>query len=182
VSHVKVAMSRASERQHSTNSLERFHKQNKRRTPRLESLALSVFALCTQVVAPEHGAGTVVAVPARGRGAERVREMDAIRVEPEAPGARARLTPREVEVLRTLVSEPDASLSHLGKRLGIHVKTVRTHLAHVRAKLGCSTTLSAVLQAARRGYFPDSWLRPQAERPFLVTDAETPMPSSGGRG
>jgi DNA-binding CsgD family transcriptional regulator len=62
------------------------------------------------------------------------------------------LSPRELEVLRLMADglTPDAA----ARELGITSHTCRDHLKRLRAKLGCASTLQAVVTAARLGILP----------------------------
>lgn len=58
------------------------------------------------------------------------------------------LTPREAELLSLLIE--GLSNRELGKRLFISEATVKTHLAHIYAKLGVETRAAAITTALRR--------------------------------
>ncbi|MFF2298973.1 response regulator [Arthrobacter sp. NPDC058127] len=58
------------------------------------------------------------------------------------------LTPREAELLSLLIQ--GLSNRELGKRLFISEATVKTHLAHIYAKLGVETRAAAIAVAIRR--------------------------------
>lgn len=58
------------------------------------------------------------------------------------------LTPREAELLSLLIE--GLSNRELGKRLFISEATVKTHLAHIYAKLGVDTRAAAIATALRR--------------------------------
>jgi DNA-binding NarL/FixJ family response regulator len=58
------------------------------------------------------------------------------------------LTPREAELLSLLIE--GLSNRELGRRLFISEATVKTHLAHIYAKLGVETRAAAVTTALRR--------------------------------
>ncbi|WP_284991860.1 response regulator transcription factor [Arthrobacter sp. efr-133-TYG-120] len=58
------------------------------------------------------------------------------------------LTPREAELLSLLIQ--GLSNRELGKRLFISEATVKTHLAHIYAKLGIETRAAAIAVAIRR--------------------------------
>lgn len=60
------------------------------------------------------------------------------------------LTPRELEVLE-LVSG-GLTNARIARRLGITVATVRTHVEHIRQKLGASTRAEAVARAMHVGW------------------------------
>jgi DNA-binding CsgD family transcriptional regulator len=64
----------------------------------------------------------------------------------------ARLSPRELEVLRLTADglTPDT----VARRLGITNHTCRDHLKRLRTKLDCATTLQVVVTAARLGILP----------------------------
>ncbi len=58
------------------------------------------------------------------------------------------LTPREAELLSLLIE--GLSNRELGQRLFISEATVKTHLAHIYAKLGVETRAAAIATAIRR--------------------------------
>ena len=58
------------------------------------------------------------------------------------------LTPREAELLSLLTE--GLSNRELGQRLFISEATVKTHLAHIYAKLGVETRSAAIATAIRR--------------------------------
>lgn len=60
------------------------------------------------------------------------------------------LTPREMQVLE-LVSK-GLTNARIGRRLGISVSTVRTHVEHIRDKLGANTRAEAVARAMSVGW------------------------------
>jgi DNA-binding CsgD family transcriptional regulator len=60
------------------------------------------------------------------------------------------LTPTEIEVVR-LVAE-GLSNPQIGSRLFIGAGTVKTHLAHVFAKLGVGSRAELAAAASRRGF------------------------------
>jgi DNA-binding CsgD family transcriptional regulator len=64
------------------------------------------------------------------------------------PSGWASLTPTELDVVR-LVSEGLGN-KDIGKRLFISPRTVQTHLTHVYAKLGLTSRMQLVHEAARR--------------------------------
>ena len=66
--------------------------------------------------------------------------------------AESHLSPRELEVLRLLAD--GLTSDTIARRLGITTYTCRDHLKRLRAKLDCSTTLQAVVIAARLGMLP----------------------------
>jgi DNA-binding CsgD family transcriptional regulator len=68
------------------------------------------------------------------------------------PAGRSKLSARELEVLR-LVGDGLTS-DTVARHLGISNNTCRDHLKKLRAKLDCSTTLQAVVTAARLGMLP----------------------------
>ena len=68
---------------------------------------------------------------------------------PEDQLAGGTLTPREREVLLRLVAGDDAA--RIAARLSLSVLTVRSHIKSVLAKLGVSSQLEAVAEAARAG-------------------------------
>jgi DNA-binding NarL/FixJ family response regulator len=65
-----------------------------------------------------------------------------------------RLTVRERDVLALLVDGLDQEA--IGKRLFISANTVRTHVRHLREKLGVRSQLEAMSLALRAGYRPSS--------------------------
>jgi DNA-binding CsgD family transcriptional regulator len=69
---------------------------------------------------------------------------------PRPPGARERLTPRELDVL-TLVAEGETTAG-IAARLDVSTATVRTHVENVRGKLGVATRAAMVAQAYRLGW------------------------------
>jgi DNA-binding NarL/FixJ family response regulator len=63
--------------------------------------------------------------------------------------AHARLTDRELEILRLLAS--GVRPAELAKQLFVSVKTIKNHLTNIYAKLGVQTGTQAVAEAFRRG-------------------------------
>jgi DNA-binding NarL/FixJ family response regulator len=61
----------------------------------------------------------------------------------------ARLTERELEILRLLAS--GIRPAELAKQLFVSVKTIKNHLTNIYAKLGVQTGTQAVAEAFRRG-------------------------------
>ena len=61
----------------------------------------------------------------------------------------ARLTERELEILRLLAS--GVRPAELAKQLFVSVKTIKNHLTNIYAKLGVQTGTQAVAEAFRRG-------------------------------
>ena len=61
----------------------------------------------------------------------------------------ASLTPTEVEVIRLLAQ--GLTNPQIGERLFIGRATVKTHVAHVFAKLGVTTRAELAAEATRRG-------------------------------
>ena len=59
------------------------------------------------------------------------------------------LTPREVEVVRTLAT--GLSTPEISAKLGITRNTLRTHVHNIMGKLGARSKLEAVLAAIRLG-------------------------------
>jgi DNA-binding NarL/FixJ family response regulator len=74
------------------------------------------------------------------------------RSNPERPLAEARLTPRELEVLRLLAE--GCSPADIAVRLFISGKTVGTHIEHILSKLGVKSRVQAVAVAYRDGLVP----------------------------
>jgi two-component system response regulator DesR len=74
------------------------------------------------------------------------------RVEAARRASAARLSPRELDVLRLTADGLPADA--VARRLGITSHTCRDHLKRLRAKLGCVTTLQVVVTAARLGILP----------------------------
>ena len=68
----------------------------------------------------------------------------------EVPRALPQLTEREQEIIRALAE--GASRKVLAKRLFVSVNTIKTHIAACYRKLGVSSRLDAVHEAAKRGY------------------------------
>ncbi len=66
------------------------------------------------------------------------------------PQARRLLTSREREVLRLLAEGENTTL--VSARLGLSESTVRTHIEHMRCKLGASTRAQLVALGFRLGY------------------------------
>ncbi|MHC6593821.1 response regulator [Arthrobacter sp. C152] len=79
---------------------------------------------------------SVMSPPVASRLFQQLRNPDAI------------LTPREAELLSLLTE--GLSNRELGKRLFISEATVKTHLAHIYAKLGVDTRAAAIATAIRR--------------------------------
>lgn len=79
---------------------------------------------------------SVMSAPVASRLFQQLRDPDAI------------LTPREAELLSLLTE--GLSNRELGKRLFISEATVKTHLAHIYAKLGVETRSAAIATAIRR--------------------------------
>jgi DNA-binding NarL/FixJ family response regulator len=72
------------------------------------------------------------------------------RVEQEsARRALARLTPREMDVLRALGE--GLSDKEIGERLHVSIDTVRTHMVNILGKLGVDSRLQALIFAIRHG-------------------------------
>jgi DNA-binding CsgD family transcriptional regulator len=71
------------------------------------------------------------------------------RVEPRAS---ERMSPREIEVL-TLVARGLAT-PRIARALGVKPSTVRTHVEHIRTKLGVNTRAQAVHRAIATGQLP----------------------------
>jgi DNA-binding CsgD family transcriptional regulator len=78
------------------------------------------------------------------------------RVGPTSPKGpvteQARLTPREMEVLRLLAEGLDGS--EIAESLGIRAGTVRTHVEHMRASLHCRTRAGLVAKGYQLRYLP----------------------------
>jgi DNA-binding NarL/FixJ family response regulator len=66
-----------------------------------------------------------------------------------SPGAAARLTEREVEVLR-LIARGQTN-KEIARSLGISDRTVQHHSIHIYEKLGVNTRAAATLLAVRSG-------------------------------
>ena len=66
------------------------------------------------------------------------------------PEAWQRLTPRECDVLR-LLAEGETTTSG-AKRLGLSESTLRTHVEHMRSKLGVNTRAAVVAMGFRLGF------------------------------
>lgn len=79
---------------------------------------------------------SVMSAPVASRLFQQLRDPDAI------------LTPREAELLSLLTQ--GLSNRELGQRLFISEATVKTHLAHIYAKLGVETRSAAIATAIRR--------------------------------
>jgi NarL family two-component system response regulator LiaR len=73
---------------------------------------------------------------------------------PRPASSEERLTRREREVLGLIVG--GRSNKRIALELGISEKTVKTHVGHVLAKLGCADRTQAALMAVRDGLVPTS--------------------------
>lgn len=62
------------------------------------------------------------------------------------------LTRREIEVLA--LAADGLSNAEIAERLFVSVETVRSHVAHARAKLGAHSRGHAACEALRRGLIP----------------------------
>ena len=67
-------------------------------------------------------------------------------------GKGARLTPRELSVLRSL--SLGRRVAEIGKDLGLGEETVRSHIKNAQEKLGVRNTTQAVAQAMRLRLIP----------------------------
>jgi DNA-binding NarL/FixJ family response regulator len=105
-----------------------------------EALVATVRATAEAVAAPLHLAGPLV-VPLAGPGPAR---------RPAAPGsAENGLTPKEQEVLAQLAR--GASNKAIAEALFVTPATVKTHLAHIYAKLGAHGRKQALARALSTG-------------------------------
>jgi DNA-binding NarL/FixJ family response regulator/signal transduction histidine kinase len=77
----------------------------------------------------------------------------------EARQAVARLTPREIEVLRVLAEGLDGK--EIANRLGISGKTERNHMASITEKLGVHSRLQALVFALKHGVVDPPGSNPQ---------------------
>jgi DNA-binding NarL/FixJ family response regulator len=77
----------------------------------------------------------------------------------EARQAVARLTPREIEVLRVLTEGLDGK--DIAERLGISAKTERNHVASITEKLGVHSRLQALVFALKHGVVDPPRSNPQ---------------------
>jgi DNA-binding NarL/FixJ family response regulator/signal transduction histidine kinase/PAS domain-containing protein len=77
----------------------------------------------------------------------------------EARHAVARLTPREIEVLRVLAEGLDGK--EIAERLGISAKTERNHVASITEKLGVHSRLQALVFALKHGVVDPPRSNPQ---------------------
>ncbi len=68
---------------------------------------------------------------------------------PQPPEDWERLTPRELDVLGLVAA--GQTTAGAAARLGLSVATVRTHVEHIRTKLGVATRAAMVAQAFRLG-------------------------------
>jgi len=84
--------------------------------------------------------------------AQRLGELPAQRILTGMPEPYERLTTREREVLR-LVAEGRTN-AEIAEGLGISPRTVETHRAHLRAKLGLRTQADLIRYAMRWGILP----------------------------
>ena len=71
---------------------------------------------------------------------------------PLGDGSASPLSVRELEVLRHIAD--GSTTREAARKLGIGSATVRTHLEHMRRKLGVSTQAALVAEAFRKGYLP----------------------------
>lgn len=69
--------------------------------------------------------------------------------EREGASVASRLTPREIDVLRTLAT--GASDKEIAQELHVSTETVRTHMVNILGKLNASSRLQALVFAIRRG-------------------------------
>ena len=67
-------------------------------------------------------------------------------------GSRARLTPRELAVLRLVSTGQQAS--EIAKALGLGEETVRSHIKKAQAKLGARNRAHAACEALRQNLIP----------------------------
>lgn len=91
---------------------------------------------------------------------DRQAEVLAQTLDPEAAGAAADLTCRELAVLRLLGEGMTAAA--IGHRLLVSTRTVHTHLANIYRKLGVADRLMAVLAARELGLVPASSVQHRA--------------------
>ncbi|MGR4871430.1 PAS domain S-box protein [Variovorax sp. LARHSF232] len=68
---------------------------------------------------------------------------------PQTGPAHLRLSARETQIMQLLLK--GMSLTEIGERMQISVKTVSTHRSHILAKLGVASTAELVLYAVRQG-------------------------------
>lgn len=78
---------------------------------------------------------------------------EALRPEPRRSAGWARLSDRELEVLRLLAS--GMSATRIGKELGVSVKTVSTHRTRLLTKLDLDSTAALVRYAIAEGLIHD---------------------------
>jgi DNA-binding CsgD family transcriptional regulator len=76
--------------------------------------------------------------------------VSTLRPEPGETTEWDRLTPREIEVLRLMADGLNGS--EIAEKLGIRPGTVRAHVEHMRARLGCHTRAALVAQGFRLRY------------------------------
>lgn len=89
--------------------------------------------------------------------------------DPDARARVAKLSPRELQVLQSLVDgqSPNDSAAHLH----IAVNTLRSHTKHILAKLGASSSLQAASVAVRAGLRPSGGALGALGRPEAGSDA-----------
>lgn len=88
----------------------------------------------------------------------------------------ARLTPREIDIaLALLGGQANKGVAHA---LGISVRTVEMHRAHIMAKLGVRSLAEAALIATRAGLLPSPWRAPAPPRPQIAPVSAIPLPAA----
>jgi len=109
----------------------------------------------TKAAAPEALVEAVLAV-ARGGSylTGRVAQQLALRNVGIGQGAAERLSPREFEVLRMLVS--GRALADIARHLGLTTKTIANHQSILRQKLGAESAVQLLQAAVRLGIVPES--------------------------
>ena len=89
-----------------------------------------------------------------------------------------RLTPREVDIMRGLLGgQANKSLAHA---LGISVRTVEMHRAHMMAKLGVRSLAEVAVIATQAGVLPSPWRAatpPQLRLASTAGEAEPAAPA-----
>ncbi|MFQ5614985.1 MAG: LuxR C-terminal-related transcriptional regulator [Anaerolineales bacterium] len=79
------------------------------------------------------------------------------------------LTARQVEILQTIVAEPNCSYAQYTERLGIAKSTWDSHLCNIYARLGVNNMTAAILCALELGVLPLSQRLRVLSLPDMVT-------------
>lgn len=126
-----------------------FVKQVRRRWPLVTVVVLGSSS-GVQTAALDAQADVPTVLAALARPAEGL--VDDARMEPSSAVELAKLTPRERTVLRMLAT--GRSRKQIGLHLGISAETVRTHMQHLYATLGCHSRVEVIRYAVRHGLGP----------------------------